>query len=247
MSKKGAPVLWLHLIPNLKRVTSKLALGIILLIFLFDYQPTLNLPPVKKSTVKAAVEQTQVVEAKSLPFEFQLPHPGYLSTHFSSYHPAIDIASGLGMPIHPIAKGVVTNAGFTFWGLGLVVSVDHSMGYKSLYAHMGKVYVRVGQTVESSDILGEVGLTGHTSGPHTHLEVSKDGINFDPLTILPSLSTLPKPEFLSAVKNTQVASAEPEMKPSPKPNIEQALEIIKPLVLDEKKDSLPIQLTPLQL
>src|SRR5205823_5385158 len=97
-----------------------------------------------------------------LPDSFDLPHPGYLTTPYSSYHPGIDIATGLGMPIHPIGKGTVVDVGFNFWGLGLTVTVDHGQGYKSLYAHMGKIYVNKSQQVSKADILGEVGLTGRT-------------------------------------------------------------------------------------
>lgn len=188
--------------PIFVRFSTKLALGLILLFFLLDYQPALSFPPLKKSTVRAAVnEQTQTIEAKSIPFAASLPHPGYISTHFSFFHPGLDIATGLGMPIHPIAKGVVTDTGFNFWGLGLVVNIDHGNNYRSLYAHMGKIYVQTGQTVDTNDILGVVGLTGNTSGPHTHLEVSKDGKNFDPQAILPYLGNLPKAEFLTPVAN----------------------------------------------
>ncbi|MBI3485593.1 M23 family metallopeptidase [Candidatus Daviesbacteria bacterium] len=194
-----------YLLPNLSKfnkLTTKIALGIILVTFLFDYQPTLSFPPIKKAIVKAADEQTQSLDAKSLPFQASLPHSGYISTHFSIFHPGIDIATSLGTPIHPISKGIILDLGFNPWGLGLNVLVDHGQGYKSLYAHMAKILVKKGQSVEVSDILGEVGLTGHTSGPHTHLEVSKDNINFDPQTILPVLEDLPKQQFLPIVSSS---------------------------------------------
>lgn len=120
-----------------------------------------------------------------------LPHPGYLSTKFSNYHPGIDIAIGLGMPIHPIIDGVVTDTGFDIFGLGNYVEVTHENGFKSKYAHMGKVYVKKGSKVTSENILGEVGITGRTSGPHTHLEITLNGIPIDPVKILPEISEQP--------------------------------------------------------
>jgi hypothetical protein len=145
---------------------------------------------------------------------FQLPHEGYITTPFSSFHPGIDLCTGLGMPIKPIAKGVVISAGFNFFGLGLVVEVDHGNGYRSLYAHMGKVYVEAGKEVNENSFLGEVGLTGNTSGPHTHLEVSKDGTKIDPRLILPEIRGYPKEEDFAKIQSaTPSAVAIPIFKP----------------------------------
>ncbi len=125
---------------------------------------------------------------------FQLPHTGYITTTFSAYHPGIDICIGLGMPIKPVAKGVVSEAGYNIWGLGLMVEVDHGNGYKSVYAHMGKIYVTKGKEVNTDDLLGEVGMTGHTTGPHTHLEIAYAGKKVDPRPLLPELRNYPKEE-----------------------------------------------------
>lgn len=169
----------------------KLALGVVLLLFFLDYQPSLTAVPIKQNVARAHSEQTQTISAGSLPFAWQLPHPGYLSTPYSSWHPGIDIASGLGMPVKPIAPGVVNQVGVNFWGLGLTVKIDHSQGFSSLYAHLGKVYVKKDQVVSAQDWLGEVGLTGFTSGPHTHLEITRDDQKIDPLTILPQVKNFP--------------------------------------------------------
>lgn len=215
---KGKLKFRLPYFPLFAKLSTKVAMGLVLLVFLLDYQPSLSFPPAKKSTVKAQESvQTQKIEAKSLPFVASLPHPGYLSTRFSFFHPGIDIATGLGMPIHPISKGTVIDTGFNFWGLGLIVVVDHGNGYHSLYAHLGKIYVQKGQNVDLGDILGEVGLTGHTSGPHTHLEVSKDGKNFDPQTILPTIGEIPKPEFLTAI-NVPTQKVQEKTAQTPKPS-----------------------------
>lgn len=172
-------------------VPLKILLGVFILLFFSGYQPVLAFPPIKQSVALAQVEQSQTVRAQSLPFTFQNPHGGYISTHFSFFHPGIDIATSLGTPIHPLAPGVVIDAGFNYWGLGLMVVVDHGSGYQSLYGHMGKILVEKGQKVTPADILGEVGITGHTTGPHTHLQISKDSIDIDPQTLLPTLSSTP--------------------------------------------------------
>lgn len=195
------PAAFLSRVPNLARLLARGVLGVIFISLLAGYQPTLKYPPIKQNVVFAQAEQAQSINASSLPFDTQLPHPGYMSTHFSSFHPGIDIATGLGMPIKPIAKGRIVEAGYNFWGLGLIVVIEHSDGYKSTYAHMGKIYVKVGQEVESKDYLGEVGMTGHTSGPHTHLELVKDGKSIDPQALLPTIREMPVAEDFQPVSN----------------------------------------------
>jgi murein DD-endopeptidase MepM/ murein hydrolase activator NlpD len=178
-----------HLPKNLtpKKLHLKILLGVLLVsLFLGGYQPTLGFPPIKKSVARAQSEQTQRVNAQEVPVKFQMPHPfSMISTYYSWYHQGIDLATPLGTPIRPVASGVITEAGYNFWGLGLTTVVDHGSGYQSLYAHMGKIYLKKGDKVTENSIMGEVGMTGHTSGPHTHLQISKNGVNIDPLTVLP--------------------------------------------------------------
>lgn len=96
------------------------------------------------------------------------------------------------MPIHPILDGVVEEVGRDIFGLGNYIVITHESGFKSKYAHLGKIYVKAGDKVTSENFLGEVGLTGHTSGPHTHLEITKDGNFLDPQKILPEIPDMPK-------------------------------------------------------
>lgn len=205
---KGRPLSVFPFTLKIAHLVATSAMGLALLYFFLGYQPTLDFPPVKQSVAHAeTAEQTQTVQASSFPFAFQLPHPGYLSTPFSTYHPGVDIATGLGMPIKPITKGTVVNTGFSFWGLGLDVEVDHGQGYHSVYGHMGKIYVHVGQQVTENDILGEVGLTGNTSGPHTHLELSKNGSRIDPLPFLPTIRRIPQAQDFIAQGTSASSSA----------------------------------------
>jgi hypothetical protein len=194
-------------------IVAKIALGAFLLSFMSIYQPTLDFPLFKINTVQAQEpsQQTQTISTSPAPIIFQLPHPGYLSTPFSRYHPGIDIASGLGMPIKPIAGGVVIDAGFNFWGLGLIVEVEHASGFRSLYAHLGKIYVTKGQEVDATASIGEVGLTGRTSGPHTHIELAKDGHKIDPRPLLPEIANYPTEEYYAAKtpQSTQIPSTVP--------------------------------------
>ena len=187
---------------NLK--LSKIKLGfpkkviwLVITIFTFltfgGYYPTLSIPPIKRSQVYA---QTNEQKEEIIPSSFfskavNLPHPGYLSSRFSSWHPGIDIATGLGMPIHPIIEGEIVEVGRDFFGLGNYVTVLHENNFKSKYAHMGRIYVRVGQKLSTENTLGEVGLTGFTSGPHTHLEITQNEKYIDPQKMLPKIPNMP--------------------------------------------------------
>ncbi len=122
--------------------------------------------------------------------EFSIPFSGYISTYFSNLHPGVDIAADLGTRIHPVASGIVADVLYNKTDYGTHVIVSHGNSIKSLYAHMGAVYVKKGQVVDTSVDLGTVGLTGHTSGPHTHLEIIENNIYLDPAVVIPEIKNL---------------------------------------------------------
>lgn len=168
-------------------------MALVLILNLLGYYPSLSIPPIKKSQVFAqSNEQREEVLPSSFSKPLHLPHPGYVSTRFSYYHPGIDIAAGVGLPVHPITDGIVTDTGFDIFGLGNYITLSHQNGFSSKYAHLGKIYVKKGDQVSSENILAEVGLTGKTSGPHTHLEISLHGENIDPQKLLPEIPDMPK-------------------------------------------------------
>lgn len=181
-----------HKISTLSFV-SRVSLGLLLVLYFAGYQPTLAIPPIKKAVVEAEeFTQQQTINSNSLSHGFSLPHPGYLSQRFSPWHPGIDVATGLGMPVHPVNNGKVIEVVYGYFGFGHYVAVEHEQGYKSTYGHMGRIFVTVGDEVNTGSIMGEVGMTGRTTGPHTHLEITKNGQYVDPLTLLPDVPTWPK-------------------------------------------------------
>jgi len=126
------------------------------------------------------------VLARRSPFEFSKPvRAGYLSQGYSLYHRAYDIATDLGSDINPLGSGIVEFAGTVTDGKGMIVVVDHGDGLKSLYAHMGRIKVKPGDMVSSASEIGNVGLTGRTTGPHIHLEIYDNGALVDPGNVLP--------------------------------------------------------------
>src|SRR3990167_3579086 len=136
-------------------------------------------------STKDEVEVSYNVDSKRSPFDFKYPVDGQLTQGYRAYHPAFDIATALGTPIKPLGAGRVEFAGSVTGGKGNIVIVDHGDGLKSLYAHMGKINVGVGNEVNPEMSLGTVGMTGRTTGPHVHLEIYDKGVAVNPSSILP--------------------------------------------------------------
>ncbi len=105
----------------------------------------------------------------------------------STGHRAIDYAASIGTPIKAVGEGTVIYAGWNSKGYGNFVSIRHNETFTTNYAHMSKIYVRYGQKVNQGDIVGTVGSTGFSTGPHLHFEMVKYGTKINPLTVdLPS-------------------------------------------------------------
>jgi murein DD-endopeptidase MepM/ murein hydrolase activator NlpD len=96
-------------------------------------------------------------------------------------HAGIDFTAPQGTPIYATADGVVKVAGNTGNGYGNHVVINHGYGYQTLYGHMVRIKAKVGQAVKRGEIIGWVGSTGKSTGPHCHYEVHKGGNRIDPV------------------------------------------------------------------
>ena len=96
-------------------------------------------------------------------------------------HAGLDFAAPQGTPIYATANGTVTVGGNTGNGYGNHVIIHHGYGYETLYGHMVRVKARAGQKVMRGEIIGWVGSTGKSTGPHCHYEVRKNGNKIDPV------------------------------------------------------------------
>ena len=94
-------------------------------------------------------------------------------------HEGIDIEAPVGTPVHVTGNGVVTYAGLR-GGYGNVIEVDNGFGYETLYAHLSKFLVKVGQKVTRGQVIGLSGDTGLSTGPHLHYGVMRDGVFVNP-------------------------------------------------------------------
>lgn len=101
----------------------------------------------------------------------------------SSYHPGIDIGVPYGTDVYASQDGVVIQAGWN-GGYGISVIIAHPNGVTTLYGHMCDWLVSEGQTVSRGQVIGLVGSTGNSSGPHIHMEVRINGTRVDPLSYL---------------------------------------------------------------
>lgn len=118
---------------------------------------------------------------------FAWPLRGGLSQYYSWYHPGIDITSPVGSPIVAATSGTVSAVSAGTWdgGYGNSVYINMGDGHITHYAHMGDIYVSPGQTVTAGKtVIGTVGMTGRTTGPHVHFEISQNGVLVNPLSFL---------------------------------------------------------------
>ena len=94
-------------------------------------------------------------------------------------HTGIDLAAATGTPVYATAFGVVTNAGYR-GSYGLLIQLDHAGGLQTRYGHLSRLAVQPGQVVEPGQLIGFVGSTGRSTGPHLHYEVRVGGNAVDP-------------------------------------------------------------------
>ncbi|MCA9838364.1 MAG: peptidoglycan DD-metalloendopeptidase family protein [Trueperaceae bacterium] len=102
----------------------------------------------------------------------------------SSFHSAIDVAAPTGTPVQASRSGTVVYSGWSTRGYGNLIKVQHPGGSETWYAHNSKILVSVGDYVNQGDVIGRVGSTGLSTGPHLHFEIHEAGKAIDPLVYL---------------------------------------------------------------
>ncbi len=99
-------------------------------------------------------------------------------------HNGIDIITDIGTKVFAPGGGTVTDIGWKS-GYGLTLEIDHGFGYKTLYAHLDKTVIKVGQKIKRGDLIAYSGNSGRlTSGPHLHYEVHHNGVALDPINFI---------------------------------------------------------------
>jgi murein DD-endopeptidase MepM/ murein hydrolase activator NlpD len=110
---------------------------------------------------------------------------GYISQGYWYGHRAIDVGAPTGSALLAADGGFISFAGWTDVGYGYLVVIDHRNGFTTYYGHMSNIYVYEGQAVERGQVIGAVGSTGWSTGPHLHFEVRYNGVQQNPRAYLP--------------------------------------------------------------
>jgi murein DD-endopeptidase MepM/ murein hydrolase activator NlpD len=146
--------------------------------------------PASLSTVQANFEANQAqveIDLAALTTEqsVRLPMETFkFSQGFSFFHPGIDLATAKGTPVYPIMEGYIEQVEESRWGYGNHVYINHGNGFRSLYAHLAQIEVKKDEFVNRDSIVGLVGSSGWSSGPHLHLQIWEGEKLINPRTFL---------------------------------------------------------------
>ena len=109
---------------------------------------------------------------------------GYRTDPFykvTKFHEGIDFTAAVGTPIYATGDGVISVAEYNSGGYGNKIIINHGYSYETVYAHLSKIKVKVGQRVKRGEIIGLMGNTGKSTAPHLHYEVHKAGVPMNPI------------------------------------------------------------------
>jgi murein DD-endopeptidase MepM/ murein hydrolase activator NlpD len=131
------------------------------------------------------------------------------------FHSGVDLAAPSGTPVRATLAGVA-HVVASSTGYGLHVVLDHGDGLSSLYAHLARVEVADGDAVTAGEVIGAVGSTGNSTGPHLHFEIRRDGLPEDPSLDLTQGGTAPRhgePSWSTASSSSATSPATPRASP----------------------------------
>ena len=152
-------------------------------------QAVRELLPDSKNVLENLTEDIATQQAKERATPSIWPTSGRITSRYGyrlspfgygrQIHTGIDIGTKRGTPIYATADGTVKFSGYQS-GYGYVIHVYHGYGYTTVYAHMSKLGARCGQSVKKGDVIGYVGSSGRSTGPHLHYEVRVNGKTVNP-------------------------------------------------------------------
>lgn len=154
-----------------------------------------RLQKIRQATAGFSFRSTTALSMAPLPPRtgFIQPVAGQFTSYFGwrehpilggqRHHDGVDIAADQGTPVLAAKAGVVRMADW-LGGYGLTILIEHEEGYETLYAHLSQLAVRAGESVQQGQLIGAVGSTGLSSGPHLHFEIRRRGQPVDPLPYL---------------------------------------------------------------
>jgi LysM repeat protein len=135
--------------------------------------------PTIKQTIKNIFTPPPAASSNT---RFQWPAVShYITQYFGWRHTGLDIGDKTGDPIYAAEDGLVEASGWNKGGYGNYIIINHGGGYKTLYGHASKLLVSAGDTVSRGQVIGLIGSTGRSTGPHLHFEVRVNGSRVNPL------------------------------------------------------------------
>jgi murein DD-endopeptidase MepM/ murein hydrolase activator NlpD len=153
-----------------------------------DYEAEAAAQAAQEASLNALINSESGFQGGSSTSGFAWPLRGRLTSGYGyrwgRLHAGIDIAAPTGTPIHASKAGRVIYAG-TMNGYGNVVIIDHGGGFSTLYGHQSRLGSSRGQVVSQGQVIGYVGSTGHSTGPHCHFEIRVNGSPRNPRPYLP--------------------------------------------------------------
>lgn len=147
---------------------------------------THKLELIKGLIVGSKIEQSLEPEGRPVENGWISSEYGYRQDPFSgkrAFHHGVDIASKRNSEVFAVASGLVMDAGKKS-GYGYYIEINHADGLVTKYAHNSKIFVEIGDLVEKGDVIGLVGSSGRSTGPHVHFEIARNGKSINPSTYL---------------------------------------------------------------
>src|ERR1700730_14379467 len=153
--------------------------------------PRVNIARPYTDKLSATLVRVPVREPVTGEIDFSSPYGVRVDPflHVPAMHTGIDFRGSYGEPAHATAAGTVTSAGWS-GGYGQMVEIDHGNGLATRYGHLSEIDVRVGQNIRIGQVVGRIGSTGRSTGPHLHYETRVDGEAGDPQKFLKAGATL---------------------------------------------------------
>lgn len=157
-----------------------------------DYPPNALYPPYQLETGQGLIvpygrkDVVELPQPASAPgSELAWPLVGGITQGFHSDHPALDIGAPYGSTVYAAEDGAITYADWAATGYGYTVIIDHGNGRETWYNHLKGALLPAGNFVTRGTPVGEVGSTGHSTGPHVHFELRLNGEQVNPIDYLP--------------------------------------------------------------
>ncbi|KKP46535.1 MAG: hypothetical protein UR39_C0010G0047 [Candidatus Woesebacteria bacterium GW2011_GWA1_33_30] len=175
--------LFRHLFEH-KRVRALLGTNMALMIVASSFMTNTAIGNIQTGTPVYAVDGTETPISTEIGTQFPTDLVR-ITQGYNFFHPGLDLDGITGDTIKPIKKGKVISIDHSKFAYGNSVIIDHGNDLTSLYAHMSKINVTLGQEVTTNTKVGEMGATGRSFGDHLHLEIRDHGVTLNPLSVLP--------------------------------------------------------------